>query len=227
MEASQIKDFYVILGISRTAAPQDIKKRFLELARERHPDRFKGEEKQKAELEFQDITEAFNVLSDPVRRRQLDAELNRPSGAPKPYDNSEIVRVYLNRGIRSYKEGKWLEAATHFDRATQTDPKNVQAWHHLALTCMKEERWNSKAQEAIDRALALEPQNVAYLKLAGKIYTTGGMAARAKQYYNDALKVGGPDAAVRKALEELGGSPPVGPRAEPEKGKPSLFRKIW
>lgn len=227
MESSQTKDFYLILGVSRTATPQDIKKRFLELARERHPDRFKGEEKAKAELVFQDITEAFNVLSDAVRRRQLDAELSRPTGGNKAFDNSEVVRVYLNRGIRAYKEGKWLEAATQFDRATQTDPQNVQAWHHLALTCIKEERWNSKAQEAIDRALALDPQNAAYLKLAGKIYASGGMAARAKQYYNDALKVGGPDAAVRKALEELGGAPPAAQRAEPEKGKPSLFRKIW
>ncbi len=157
MEASQTKDFYAILGVSRTASPQDIKKRFLELARERHPDRFKGEEKAKAELVFQDITEAFNVLSDAVRRRQLDAELNRPAGGHKAFDNSEVVRVYLNRGIRAYKEGKWLEAATQFDRATQTDPQNVQAWHHLALTCVKEERWNSKAQEAIDKAAAARP----------------------------------------------------------------------
>lgn len=226
MEASQTKDFYVILGVSRSASPQDIKKRFLELARERHPDRFKGEEKQKAELVFQDLTEAFNVLSDAVRRRQLDAELNRPA-SQRPSDNSEVMRVYLNRGIRAYKEGNWLEAATQFDRATQTDPQNVQAWHHLALTCVKEERWNSKAQEAIERALRLEPQNAAYLKLAGKIFASGGMAARAKQYYNDALKVGGPDAAVRKALEELGGGASAGERAAPEKGKPSLFRKIW
>jgi curved DNA-binding protein CbpA len=226
MEASQTKDFYSILGVSRTATPQDIKKRFLELARERHPDRFKGEEKAKAELVFQDITEAFNVLSDAVRRRQIDAELNRPANS-RPSDNSEVMRVYLNRGIRAYKEGKWLEAATQFDRATQTDPQNVQAWHHLALTCVKEERWNSKAQEAIERALQLEPQNVSYLKLAGKIFASGGMAARAKQYYNDALKVGGPDAAVRKALEELGGGASAGERAAPEKGKPSLFRKIW
>lgn len=227
MDPSQTKDFYSILGVARSAAPQDIKKRFLELARERHPDRFKGEEKAKAELAFQDITEAFNVLSDPVRRRQIDAELNRPAGGNKAFDNSEVVRVYLNRGIRAYKEGKWLEAATQFDRATQTDPQNVQAWHHLALTCVKEERWSSKAQEAIEKTLQIEPQNAAYLKLAGKIFASAGMAGRAKQYYNDALKVGGPDAAVRKALEELGGAPPAGQRAEPEKGKPSLFRKIW
>lgn len=226
MEASQTKDFYAILGVSRTASPQDIKKRFLELARERHPDRFKGEEKAKAELVFQDITEAFNVLSDAVRRRQIDAELNRPA-SQRTSDNSEVMRVYLNRGIRAYKEGNWLEAATQFDRATQTDPQNVQAWHHLALTCVKEERWNSKAQEAIERALQLDPRNASYLKLAGKIFASGGMAARAKQYYNDALKVGGPDAAVRKALEELGGGAPAGEHAAPEKGKPSLFRKIW
>jgi curved DNA-binding protein CbpA len=230
---SQAKDFYAVLGVSRNSTAQEIKKRFLDLARERHPDRFKGEAKAKAESEFQEITEAFNVLTDPSKRRQLDVDLARPAGGQKPFEASDVVRVYLNRGIRAFKEGKWLEAATNFDRAVQSDQRNVQAWHHLALTCLKEERWINKAQEAIERALELEPSNATYLKLAGKIFAQSGMVPRAKQYYNEALKVGGPDAAVKKALEELGGSPPPGQRAEPgqrtepDKGKPGLFRKIW
>lgn len=225
--SSQTRDFYAILGVSRDAASQEIKKRFLDLARERHPDRFKGEEKAKAEIAFQAITEAFNALMDPSKRRQLDYSLNRPASSNQSYESNDVVRVYLNRGIRAFKEGKWLEAATNFDRAIQTDPKNVQAWHHLALTCVKEERWLSKGQEAIERTLELEPQNPTYLKLAGKIFAMSGMVPRAKQYYNEALKVGGPDATVKKALDELGGGPAPDARTEPEKGKPSLFRKIW
>jgi curved DNA-binding protein CbpA len=229
MDPSQAKDYYAVLGVPRDAVSQDIKKRFLELARTRHPDRYHGEEKVRAEREFQDFTEAFNVLMDPLRRRQVDMTLNRPATA-KPTDASDVVRVYMNRGIRAYKEGKWLEAASHFDRATQVDHKSAQAWHHLALVGTKEERWLGKAQEAIERALDLAPNDVAYLKLAGKIFAMSKMVDRAKQYYNQALKIGGPDSAVKKALEELGGAPPVATaasRGEPEKEKPSLFRKIW
>lgn len=222
---SPAKDFYSLLGVARDATSQEVKKRFLDLARERHPDRFKGEEKAKAEVAFQEITEAFNALMDPSKRRLLDQSLSRP--ASQRLESTDVVRVYLNRGIRAFKEGKWLEAATNFDRAIQTDSRNVQAWHHLALTCMKEERWLPKGQEAIERAIEIEPQNAVYLKLAGKIFAMSGMVPRAKQYYNEALKVGGPDAAVKKALEELGGGASPDARTEPEKGKPSLFRKIW
>lgn len=227
MTNSQTKDFYAILGVSRDSTSQEIKKRFLDLARERHPDRFKGADKAKAELEFQDITEAFNVLMDPGKRRQLDLSLTRAAQPQKNFEQADVVRVYMNRGIRAFKENNWLEAATNFDRAIQTDPRNVQAWHHLALTCLKEERWLSKGQEAIERALEIEPQNATYLKLAGKIFAQSGMVPRAKQYYNEALKVGGPDATVKKALEELGGGAVSDGRPEPDKGKPSLFRKIW
>ncbi|MEM1202432.1 MAG: DnaJ domain-containing protein [Acidobacteriota bacterium] len=224
MDISSNKDFYAVLGVPRDATVRDIKKRFLALARERHPDRFQGDAKVEAETEFQNITEAFNVLSDPVRRRQVDLALSRPAKAQ--HDPQDILRVYLNRGIRAFKQGNWLEAANNFDRATQTNPNEAQAWHHLALTCMKEPRWSTKAQEAIVRACELRPDHLPYLKLAGRIFADGGMTPRAKQYYNQALKLSGGDPSIRKALADLtGGAPADGPEAA--EGKPSLFRKIW
>lgn len=217
-----IKDFYKVLELPRDVKPKEIKVRFRQLARERHPDRFRGADKERAEREFQDITEAFNVLTDPIRRRQHDLELDRPA-RQAVHDPKEVVRVYLNRGIRAYKKQNLAEAAGNFSRATEADPGSYQAWHHLALTCMREKRWLTKAQEAIVKACELRPDHAPYLKLAGKIYALSGMTARAKQYYNQALRVGGPDSAISKTLRELGDAP----RTEPEKGKPGLFGKIW
>ncbi len=224
------KDFYTILSLPRDAKPPQIKARFRDLVRERHPDRFHGEGKAEAELEFQNITEAFNVLMDPTRRRQHDLELDRPTQKAR-FDPDEAVRVYMNRGIRAYKEGKYPEAADYFERATQSGPENPKAWHHLALTCSKEARWLPKAQVAIAQACELRPTHVPYLKLAGKIFTKSGMTARAKQYYNQALReVGGMDPSIRRALDALGGAAPAKEqRAQKrqEKGKGGLFRKIW
>jgi curved DNA-binding protein CbpA len=42
-------DFYSVLGVPRNATTEQIKERFLQLTREKHPDRFPGAEKQKAE----------------------------------------------------------------------------------------------------------------------------------------------------------------------------------
>ncbi len=218
-----IKDFYNVLELPRDVKPPEIKVRFRELARARHPDRFQGADKERAERDFQDITEAFNVLTDPIRRRQHDLDLDRPAASQAVHDPKEVVRVYLNRGIRAFKKQNLAEAAGNFSRATEADPGNYQAWHHLALTCVREKRWLPKAQEAIVKACELRPDHVPYLKLAGRIYAQSGMTPRAKQYYNLALRVGGPDSSISKALRELGDAP----KSEQEKGKPGLFGKIW
>ena len=59
------KNYYVILGVSRNATEHQIRLRFKLIARQRHPDRFRDEEKAAAEVEFQEITEAFNLLTSP------------------------------------------------------------------------------------------------------------------------------------------------------------------
>jgi len=66
----QYKDYYEILGVSRTAGDADLKKAFRNLARKYHPDVAK--DKQAAEAKFKEINEAYEVLSDPDKRRKYD-----------------------------------------------------------------------------------------------------------------------------------------------------------
>jgi curved DNA-binding protein len=68
--AVQYKDYYESLGVSRTASEADIKKAFRKLAREYHPDVAK--DKKKAEEKFKEINEAYEVLSDPEKRKKYD-----------------------------------------------------------------------------------------------------------------------------------------------------------
>src|ERR1051325_1595487 len=68
--AVHYKDYYESLGVPRNASDADIKKAFLKLAREFHPDVAK--EKKKAEERFKEINEAYEVLSDPAKRKKYD-----------------------------------------------------------------------------------------------------------------------------------------------------------
>ncbi|HEY4596370.1 MAG TPA: DnaJ domain-containing protein [Thermoanaerobaculia bacterium] len=199
------RDFYSVLAVPRNATEDQIRQRFRELARTRHPDRFQGTEKERAEKEFQEITQAFNVLVDPERRRRHDTDLVRPEESSAT-DHRQLFRVYLQRGVKAYKEKSYLEAASNFDLATQADPRNGQAWHHLAQACSQQRNFLPRAVDAIERACQLEPMNPAYLKQAGRICALAGQTERAVQYYRKALQWGGDDDDVRQALESLSGT---------------------
>ena len=64
------KDFYQILGISRTASDKDIKQAYRKLARKYHPDVNPGNKS--AEEKFKEINNAYEVLSDPEKRKKYD-----------------------------------------------------------------------------------------------------------------------------------------------------------
>lgn len=68
------KDYYSILGVSKSASGDEIKKAYRKLAHEHHPDKAGHDLKRKEENEkkFKEISEAYQVLSDPEKRRQYD-----------------------------------------------------------------------------------------------------------------------------------------------------------
>ena len=69
-----MKDLYAVLGVSLTATPEDIKQAYRKLAMRFHPDR--NPENPDAEERFQGIKEAYEILSDPEKRRTYDESRN-------------------------------------------------------------------------------------------------------------------------------------------------------
>ena len=69
------RDYYEVLGLSRSAKPEQVKRAYRQLAKKFHPDHYKGKdskETKEASAKFNEVQEAYSILSDPEKRKLYD-----------------------------------------------------------------------------------------------------------------------------------------------------------
>jgi len=97
----EYRDYYATLGVPRDASPAEIKKHFRKLARTHHPD--VNKDAPEAEARFKELNEAYDVLSDPAKRKlydQLGADWDRYQGGPAGGDPFAGHRGGAGGGVR-------------------------------------------------------------------------------------------------------------------------------
>jgi curved DNA-binding protein CbpA len=195
-------NYYDVLGVDKTASDAEIRDHFRKLARENHPDRYRGPDKASAERKFQTLTEAVNVLTNPLKRKQHDSELQ--SNVPRsPTDLTQVAKVYVAKGVKSYKEGDFKAAYENFDMAVKHNPQDAKAFHYLALACARLPGMTRQAVQAIETAVQREPLNPLFLKDAGLFCKRAGLSAKAERYLEEALKWDQDNPDILTALSEL------------------------
>ncbi len=198
--------YYDLLDVKQDASYPEIKKSYLRKVKEFHSDRHTEIEdaslREKLSRVLAMLNEAYNTLKDQRRREtynRLFIKGTRNTTIPQDINAKE----YFIRGIEDYRRGNFWNAADLFQGATRLEPKKAKYWAHLSMALSKLPRRLKDAEEAMLKAINLEPYNVDYHIHLGRFYLNMGMRLRAKAQFETALKIDPDNLRVKEELERL------------------------
>ena len=127
------RDYYWTLKISPDATIEEIKASFRRLARQYHPD-LNPDDPRAAEY-FKEISEAYDTLSDPLKRRRYDRDRNLTNNnysiqnkTSEPIEKVHNAQYYYRRGMEQSKKKQYQNAITEYSRAIALDSKFIDAY---------------------------------------------------------------------------------------------------
>jgi tetratricopeptide (TPR) repeat protein len=200
-------NYYQILGVSKNASEDEIKKAYFQLAQKFHPDRFDRTvpPQQKAQIEdiFDKITKAYRTLTSKPQRQEYDIR-----GASSPPDTGKDIAKKADTKFRQaktlYTMGRYEDAVILLEEAVRLNKNKGDYFLLLAMTEVKIPSFRKKAEEHFLKATELEPWNPeAYVGL-GLLYKQEGMLTKATRLLQKALEVDSSHEVARRELEALG-----------------------
>ena len=179
-----IHDYYAILGVGRSARPEDIKKAYLRLARDNHPDRIRDPaQKAEADRRFQLITEAYNQLREESARREYDKSLDRKVRTPE-----EEARVFFKNGELQEQSREFGNALKYYYEAMRIQPEKLEYMLAAARILSMDKGRQRQAAELYEQAMAKHPASPEPCLELGTLYMRSGMHTRAKRVYETAVR---------------------------------------
>lgn len=97
-------NYYDILEVSKNASPEIIEKAYKTLVKKYHPDLQKDEDKNKYEEKIKKINEAYNILSDPEKRKKYDLNLKNTEISINDYNSLYQENINLKNNLNILKE---------------------------------------------------------------------------------------------------------------------------
>ena len=223
MVALKNQDHYQVLGVARSATPQELKKAYFRLAKVYHPDRHFDAEmsdmKETLEALFTGIHKAYQTLNDPEQRRNYDGVSDEKPAVTAQYEEKhpeEYVEnytekagraaAYFKAGMDDFNVGNYWGAAESFAWATRLDPVKSDYFYHYGISLMRIPRRRHEAEENLKKAIEIDPLRPEYRLELGALYLKSGLKAKALEVYNDALRQNPASDKLREAIKEVGGT---------------------
>ncbi len=181
-------DYWEILGVSKKATTDEIKRAYFSLSKKFHPDRFPKENRQAQEMAskvFQAINAAYETLMDPRKREEYRKTLVQE----KPAKEKELItpEQRFKEGKIMFNRKRFKEAAYLFDLAHRLDPENATYlyWKGVALSRIAGNE--KEAEEVLLEVAERQPWDPKPFLVLAKMYAERGLKTKALSFVNRAL----------------------------------------
>jgi curved DNA-binding protein CbpA len=200
-------DYYKVLGLAHDASPEEIKRRFRELARRWHPDVAGTPD---ATEKFKTINEAYRVLGNPRTRAQYDAELKlkeqRAEARQRPQYDSTQPRSRPEARTGTARPNSTAGTRAGARRPTEPPGRSqvVNQLLHEAEVAIQRMRLHEAARTC-RTVLNLDPRNATAYEMLGDICSMRGQVDAALAHYTMALQLDRNNSRLRAKFERAAG----------------------
>jgi len=209
---------YQILGVTPKSEPDTIKRSYIALAKEYHPDRFFRPEfadlQEAVNSIFMRVNQAYSTLNDPAARAEYDREIlqmTTPVARLKaPPEDSRIAKEQFTKGLALLSTGDIWSGIEALRWAVNLAPQNPRYHTWLGVALMRTKKRLREAEEHCKAAIALENSNAQYHVHLGQVYRTGHLFDKAKHQFETALRLDPKNPGALKEIRELEPPPEAG-----------------
>jgi tetratricopeptide (TPR) repeat protein len=184
-----------ILEIESGTDIETIKKNYYRLTKEYHPDRQYGSTDPSLKDKLEAIFNAINVAYETLTRGDT---YNKSSAF-----SMEKADKYFRQAVINFKKSDYKTAAEYFKKAVYEVPSNAKYWSHLALALSYNLETIKDAEQALLKAIDLEPNNSDYYANLGLLYAKQGILQKARIAYEHALRLNPDNIKAKKGLQNI------------------------
>lgn len=230
LELGRGETHYIVLGVTRSSTPADIKRVYYSLARRLHPDRLRrvadADTQQRIDAAFAKIAHAYDVLKDSKLRASYDLKLEKRRQSPKESEatraeepradasasaggaraeqaSKEEAEQKFRQGLAAYERGDFAAARLLFGEAAHVEPRQARYRAHLGRTLARDKATRRQAETELLAAVSLDALDASFRVMLAELYRDVGMRRKAEAQLERALALDPSNAEARALFAEL------------------------